>query len=389
MFVTGVRVQCGSRMHAPDQQWATARYRAVKADAVIVAVDTDIGLVGYGEASPYGHPRQIADWVSWLAPGIVGHDVDEPALVPGPTGSGGAFDRAIAGIDCALWDLRGQSAGQPICRLLAAEPDLSVPVYASTGVGYDWRQRPRDLVDDVLRCAAAGYRLAKVRLGTEWSWDSVSTERFLSLYDEVRSAVADDGFQLAVDANCRLSRDEGLALARGLDERGARWLEEPIARDDCAGYALINESVEMPIAGGECWSTVEQFRAFLDAGAYGIVQPDPGQCGITGVLRIGRLAHRFGVALIPHSWHNGLMIMASAHAVAALPNAPMVEQCMVQGPLQWGSVEGGSRVHRGVIDIGLRPGLGVRLIDRFVQRYPYLDGPYNVEFSRAPIDPGS
>jgi L-alanine-DL-glutamate epimerase-like enolase superfamily enzyme len=385
MIITDVKTRCGSRMHDLDQQWVTARYRTVKADAAIVTVQTDDGIIGYGEASPYGHPRQIADWVDWLAPALLGHDIDDQTMLPGTTGSGTAHDFAVGGIDCALWDARGKAAGKPTCQLLSATADRSVPVYASTGVGYDWRGRPRDLIDDVLKCAAAGYRLAKVRLGTEWSWDAVTLERFLSLYDEVRAAVADDRFGLAVDGNCRLDREDGLALAHALDERGAPWLEEPIAKADLEGYALINQSVQMPISGGETWSTVEQFRPFLEAGAYDIVQPDAGKCGITEVVRIGRLAARYGVSLIPHSWHNGLMAMANAHAVAALPNAPMVEECMAQGPLKWGIIEGGSRVRDGMIDVAARPGLGAALVDGFEERYPYVEGNYSVEVTRCPI----
>jgi len=260
MIITAVTTLCGSRMHGLDEQWVTARYRTIKADASIVVIETDEGVVGFGEASPYGHPRQIADWVDWLAPSLIGRDIDDPALLPGPTGSTTSYDFAIAGIDCALWDARGKAAGEPTCRLLSSATDDSVPVYASTGVSYDWRGRPHDLVDDVVRCAGAGYRLAKIRLGTEWSWDGVTVERFLSLYDEARAAVADDDFGLAVDANARLDRTDGLALARGLDERGAPWLEEPLPKDDLVGYAMINKAVAMPISGGETWSTVEQRR---------------------------------------------------------------------------------------------------------------------------------
>lgn len=381
MIITAVETLCGSRMHAPAEQWITDRYRCVKADITVVVVHTDTGITGYGEASPYGQPRLISDWVGWLSRSLVGVDVDDHAALPRPTGSGSTHDFAVAGVDCALWDIRGKAAGAPVSRLLAADPDDTVRVYASSGVGYDWRHDPHALVEDVARCAAAGYSLVKVRLGTNWSWDSVTPERFLGLIDEVRTEVG-TGVALAVDGNCRLDRDAALLLTRGLSDRGISWFEEPMAKNDVEGYALLNAAADIPISGGESWSTVEQFRPFLDSGAYGIVQPDAGKCGISEVLRIGRLAAQYGVELVPHSWHNGLMMLANSHAVAALPNAPLVEECFVQGPLKWDSLCGESPIHSGSVRIGDVVGLGAEPVADLTTRYPYLEGHYAIDVVR-------
>jgi L-alanine-DL-glutamate epimerase-like enolase superfamily enzyme len=378
--ITAVRLIAASRMHDLAEQWITDRYRSVKADAAVVIIETDDGVTGIGEACPYGQPLQIADWVRWFEPQLVGADLDDHASVPRPTGSASAYDYAVAGIDCAWWDARAKLAGVPVRALLSPASSPAVPVYASSGVRYDWRRRPEDLIDDVLACAAAGYPLVKIRLGTAWAWDAVTPERFLALFDHVRAETG-PGLALAVDANCRLNRTEALALARGLAERGAAWLEEPLPKEDLAGYAQLNAAVGIKISGGESWRTAEQFRAFLEAGCYDIVQPDAGVCGISEAARIGRLAESHGAELIPHSWHNGLMIMANAHLVASLPNSPMVEECMVQGPLKWDMVTGGTRVHGGCIGLD-GPGLGVALTPDLAGRFPYVEGHYSVEVYR-------
>lgn len=387
MKITGLRTLCASRLHDRHEQWITHVYRSIKADIAVVVVETDGGLTGIGEACSYGNPLQIADWVSWYAPFLVGREVDDLSVVPRPTGTAArpvapsAHDFAVAGIDCALWDLRGKAAGRPVRALLSPTSDDSVGVYASGGVRYDWRADPRTLVDDVRGYVEEGYDTVKVRLGTSWAWDAVTPDCFLRLLDDVRTEVG-DGIGIAVDANSRLTRDEAAALARGLSDRGVLWFEEPLAKDDIEGHVWLRGQSDMTISGGESLTTVEQFRPWLEAGAFDIVQPDAGVCGLTEVVRIGQLAQRHGVRLAPHSWHNGLMAMANAHAVAALPNANLLEECMVQGPLKWGVLRGGNPVVDGVLKLPDVPGLGVELIDDLESAYPYVEGHYSVEVFR-------
>jgi L-alanine-DL-glutamate epimerase-like enolase superfamily enzyme len=387
VIVTSIRVLCATRLHSREEQWITDIYRSVKADLAVVVIETDSGIVGVGEACSYGNPLQIADWVEWYAPSLIGTDVNDFSVVPQPNGTSldhavsSAHDFAVAGIDCALWDARAKAAAMPVSQLLNPEADKAVKVYASGGVRYDWRADPLTLVADVVSYIEQGYDTVKFRIGTAWRWDSVTPQKFLRLFDEVRREVG-DSVGLAVDANSRLTREEAALVAYGLQDRGALWLEEPLAKGDLEGYVELNSKLEMPISGGESFTTTEQFRPWLERGAFDIVQPDAGVCGISEVMRIGALAARTGVELIPHSWHNGLMLMANASCVAALPNSPMVEECMVQGPLRWGSVVGGTRVANGSVGVDRGFGFGVEVIEDLEERFPYIEGHYSVEVFR-------
>jgi L-alanine-DL-glutamate epimerase-like enolase superfamily enzyme len=388
MKITEVTTINGTRMHGPDTQWFTHTFRSVKADICVVQITTDSGLVGIGEACAYGNPVQIADWVSWLSRTLVGFDIEDPRIVPHPTGTSfarpieSAFDYAVAAIDCAIWDLRARAESLPVSRLLNPQADDSVQMYASGGVRYDWRSNePGQLVDDLVDYVSRGYSAVKFRLGTNWAWDGVTPERFLELFDLVRKELG-DGVGLAVDANSRLTREEAQAVAYGLDERGALFFEEPIAKKDIEGYVAITGSVSLPISGGETFTTLEQFRPWLERGAFNIAQPDAGVCGITELMSIGRMAENYGIDIVPHSWHNGLMAMANAHAVAALPNGLMVEESIAQGPLVWDSIKGGTRVHGGRIAVGNDVGLGVEVVDDLESIYPYVEGHYGVEVYR-------
>ena len=120
----------------------TARYRTIKADCAIVVITTDAGLTGIGgEAAAYGWPLKIKGWVDWLKPQLIGQDPTDWSVVPLPNGQSRGYDCAVAGIDCALWDLRGQIEGQRVSTLLKPDAPDKVRLYASSGCRYDWNDR--------------------------------------------------------------------------------------------------------------------------------------------------------------------------------------------------------------------------------------------------------
>jgi L-alanine-DL-glutamate epimerase-like enolase superfamily enzyme len=381
MRITKVETLLLSRMHEPERQWFTSRYRTVKADCPVVVIHTDEELTGIGEACAYGVPRYIAEWVQWLSPELVGQEPNNPAIVPHPNGRNWGHDCAVAGIDCALWDLKGQIAGKRVADLLTDKPLDRVRLYASSGCRYDWRIRPEQLIDEALDYIAQGYTAMKFRIGTEWSWDGVTVDRFLGLVRELHQTVA-GRMELMLDGNQRLTEAEALTIAKELDRLGFTWFEEPIPQTDLKGYARLNAAVDMPITGGEQYTTLEQFRPYLEKRAYGIVQPDAGWCGITETMRIAEMAHRYGIPLCPHSWHNGLMCVESAHLVAALPDPHVLELCMIQGPLQWGIFDQMPTIEAGHIVLPTTPGLGVRLAPDVQECFPYVEGHYAITVER-------
>jgi L-alanine-DL-glutamate epimerase-like enolase superfamily enzyme len=381
MKVTSVRAICLSRIHEPDRMWLTMNFRTIKADAALVVIKTDEGLIGIGEASPYGNPRLIADWVRRLEPILVGRDPRTPNLCPQPTGPQQPYDCAVAGIDCALWDLKGKIAGAPVARLLRSDALQEVPVYASGGCNYDWRDRPETMIEEVLGYRSLGYTSCKIRLGSWWAWDSVTPDRFLGLMRELCQEI-DGGVHMIVDGNQRLSLDQAIAVGRGLTDMGIIWFEEPIDRSDLDGYLELQRQLEVPLAAGEGFRTLEQFMPFIERRAYDIVQPDVSETGITHGMQIAALAEHHGLDVVPHNWHNGLMTMANSHFVAALPRPRIVELCMIQGPLQWGIISDPPRIEAGCLRLSDQPGFGVSIHDGVEELFPYVEGDYFVSVTR-------
>lgn len=381
MKITNVETLCLSRMHEPERQWMTSQYRTIKADCAIIIITTDEGIQGIGEACAYGWPLQIRRWVEWLKPELINRDPQDWSIVPHPNGRSRAYDCAVAGIDCALWDLRGQIADKPLAQLMRPGAPDRVRLYASSGCRYDWNDRPQQLIEEALSYVEQGYTACKVRIGTEWSWAGVTIDRFLGLMRELAQSVA-GRMELMLDGNQRLTESQALEIAKALDHLGFVWFEEPIHQDDVEGYTRLNAAVDMPITGGEQFTTLEQFRPYLEKRAYGIVQPDAGVCGITECMRIAEAAARYGIDLCPHSWHNGLMAMANGHLVAALPNPRVLELCMIQGPLQWAILADTPDIADGWLHLPGRPGLGVALADNLEARFPYIEGHYAITVER-------
>lgn len=393
MRITKLTTLCLSRMHEPENQWIVGGIRTIKADCAIIVIDTDDGITGIGEACAYGVPNLIKGWVDFLSPLLIGRDPLDPAIAPSPHFRSSSHDCAVAGIDCALWDIRGKAAGKTVSELLVesgAGPRTQPPInpvrlYASSGCRYDWGANPRQVIEEALGYIDQGYTAMKLRIGTEWTWDGVTVDRFLGLMRELAQAVKATGkrFDLAVDGNQRLTEAQAMPIAAELERLGFAWFEEPIPQADVDGYARIAASVEMPITGGEQFTTVDQFRAYFEKKAYDIVQPDMGWCGLSEGMRIARFAEQFGVRVMPHNWHNGLMTMANAHYVAALPRPYMCELCMIQGPLQWAIVKEKPEIRDGNLHLSSAPGLGVALADDLEARFPYVSGSWALPIQRT------
>jgi L-alanine-DL-glutamate epimerase-like enolase superfamily enzyme len=395
MRITNLTTLCLSRMHEPENQWFVAGIRTIKADCAIVVIETDAGITGIGEACAYGVPDLIKGWVDYLGPSLIGRDPLDPSTPPSPHYRSWSHDCAVAGIDCALWDIRGKAAGKTVSQLLVesgASPRKEAPInpvrlYASSGCRYDWGVNPRQVIEEALGYVAQGYTAMKLRIGTEWSWNGVTVDMFLGLMRELAQAVRATGktFDLAVDGNQRLTEAQAIPIAAELERLGFAWFEEPIPQADVDGYARIADSVDMPITGGEQFTTTDQFRTYFEKRAYDIVQPDMGWCGLSEGMRIARYAERFGVRVMPHNWHNGLLTMANAHFVAALSHPMLCELCMIQGPLQWAIVKDKPLIRDGDLFLPDQPGLGVEIEDELEAKFPYISGGWGLPVQRKDV----
>lgn len=380
MKITDVRTLSLSRKHEPELIWFSSEFRVFKADCPIVIIETDNGLQGISEPSTYGNPPALKERAEQLKYQLIGEDPEDPSLVPENTGDD-LSDIYHAGIELALWDLRGKIAGKRVADLildelpgLGRQPHERLRLYASAGVQYDWDDNPESVIDEVVGLADRGYTAYKMRLGTAWRWSGITVERFLELAQDVTDAVG-DRMELMLEGNARLDEGQALRIGRWLDEHGWTWFEEPLPKDQVDGYARLNKALNIPITGGESNTRLDDFEPFFEKGAYSIGQLDVGMCTLREALRIYNRGREYGIPVFAQNWHNGLLTVSNAHFLAALPEEHVLEQFVGQGPLQWDILKQ-SPLASGYFNLPAGAGWGVELADDLEEQFPWIPGPW-------------
>lgn len=235
----------------------------------------------------------------------------------------GIVRMAMSGFDTAGWDALARAAGQPLARLLGAEP-RPIPAYNSCGLGL---MDEAVLGDEAERLLQRGFRALKLRLGYPTLREDMAAVH--AVRRRVPGHVA-----VMVDYNQALSVEEALRRGRALDSEGLCWLEEPIRHDDYAGAARLARDLSTPVQIGENFSEATAMEAALDAGAADYVMPDLERIGgVTGWRRAAALAAERRVPMSSH-----LFPEVSAHLLAATPTCHWLEyvdwaDVLVQEPL--------------------------------------------------------
>jgi L-alanine-DL-glutamate epimerase-like enolase superfamily enzyme len=344
--------------------------------AVLVRVDTDDGLTGYGEAiARAGGEATRAAVVSLLGPAIVGRD---PAHIEGLYRlmisqlrrfghDGGIVVEAISGIDTALWDIAGKAAGRPIRDLLFGAGRQSVPVYASSVYLDDTDV----MIAETRRQVDAGYTTVKLKAGhaAQDGGKYADVEKLAA----IRAAVGPD-VALGVDANSAYDAADAVWVARRLEAMDACFFEEPVHPDDIEGYARVRAQSAIPLAGGETFFLLYGFNEYLRRGLLDVVQPDLARCGgITGARQVATLAQAHRVRFAPHTgFSGGISHLAALQTAAAVAELWLLEYMFIDNPLRDIFTGGYPKPEGGVIQVPDGPGLGLDLDLDLVDRYTVL-----------------
>jgi L-alanine-DL-glutamate epimerase-like enolase superfamily enzyme len=328
-------------------------------DMLLVRVDTDAGITGWGEA--FGHrifPATRAALDTLLGPLCVGRDPrqvlalnDDLQRALHGVGRSGPAVYALSGLDIALWDIAGKAAGLPLYRLLGGSSRTDLPAYASL-LRYGTAEAVARYTAQAL---GRGYRHVKLHEIT---------------VPEVKAArdVAGPDVAIMVDANCPWTVEQAIEMARRLAPLDVRWLEEPVwPPENLAGLAEVRTRGGVPTAAGENYGTVWEFRRACEAGAIAYAQPSVTKIGgVTELRRVMTVAEAFGVQVVPHSAYFGPGLLASIHCLAAMPAESLVERfyCdFAENPL-------GEAIdpRQGRIAVPQGPGLGVDPDPRLLQK---------------------
>jgi L-alanine-DL-glutamate epimerase-like enolase superfamily enzyme len=354
-------------------------------DAAILRIETDDGLVGWGEGkNAAGSAGEYAALVHLLntevTPQIIGKNAGDiisiwEALYNGVRAeqagrSGHAMPSlarrgltiaAISAVDIALWDILGKHLCQPVWQLLGGRKADRLPAYASGG----WA--PAESIGAQLQSYidVGGFRAVKMRVGSMDGLAHVSAERVRA----ARAALG-PGIEIAVDAHGTYSVAGAKRFAHMVRDCDLAWFEEPVSGDDKSGMAEVRAAISIPIAAGESESTRYDFRDLITSRAVDILQPYPACCGgITEGHRISALASSFNLRFAPHLWAGAPCFFAGLHLCAASPASFTVEFSCGANPMIHNLSQGPIAVRDGMIAIPESPGLGLQMDEAALHKY--------------------
>ena len=267
---------------------------------------------------------------------------------------------ALAGIDIALWDIRGKCAGMPVYRLLGGEKR---PIFTYATGGYYQLGAPDSVyAEELARFVAAGFRAVKLKTGG----GTVPEEA--KRVATVRDAIGRDTL-LMLDMNAPYDVDECIAFARAVEPLRIFWLEEPLHWYlQPADFGRLAAATPIPLAHGERELTRFTVRDFIASGAIRYVQFDSTRfAGFTEALRVAQLAEQHGVMIAPHT-----VPELHAHLVAAFPRCGFgVESHGDAGrdPVLFGLYRERAQVRASHVHLNDKPGFGIEIDWEFVRRY--------------------
>jgi D-galactarolactone cycloisomerase len=359
-----------------SQPFAYARAWYSTRTAMLVEIETDQGLTGWGEC--YGPARINAAVVENMRPLLLGQDPLRSEFLWHEIyarfrdhGQKGVIIQGLSGIDIALWDLKGKFFGQPIHRLMGGPVRTQVNAYA-TGLYRQETGKPEIyLAEEAAGYGRDGFRAVKLKVGFGIDEDVRTTRA-------VRQAIGAET-ALMVDANHAYDVVAAIELGRRIEELDICWFEEPVPPEDVAGHRAVRAALKIPIASGECEFTRFGFRELLATRAVDIVQPDTCSAGgLSECKKIADMAAAFGIRYAPHVWGTGVALAAALQLLAVLPAwtppslrpaEPMLEFDRTEHPLRQALLATPIEHKHGVVAVPEGPGLGIEIDREALQRF--------------------
>jgi galactonate dehydratase len=360
MKITDVRCHLMQAGPPPVTGWTATGTTALAGSRnwLFVTVHTDAGLVGTGEGS--GWPRVVATAVEDLRHLLIGEHAGHierlqqklrvAIMGHGQTGTVGMG--ALAAIDHALWDLKGQALGTPVADLLGGLVRERVPYYTHASS-----------VNTALAAVERGVRAVKVG----------GIAGIVERTHAIRAALAPE-IDMMVDLHGPpwLTAADAVAIGRELEPLGLLFLEDPVAPDNLDGWRRVRDKVSLPLAAGERLSGFAEMRPFIDERLIDVLQPDTGRFGgLTQMRKLAGMAEAHGLTIAPHSGSLGPVAeFAAVHLLAAIPNALMLERMEPDWAGRADTLTTRLEALDGYLTVPCGPGLGVQIDEAFVAAHP-------------------
>ena len=374
--------------------------------AAFILIETDTELTGLGETyAGYFVPEMVPAVVEFYAPILVGQSpLDVDVLCRRMFTAGKFWARVglgsivMSGIESALLDLKGKALGVPVYELLGGRCHETLHCYATGGVSPHARDQLEGKVEqylslgfDAVKLGAGSYRPGHPFLASRTPQEARDVEVSKVEFLAQRFGAS---FQLNLDAHMdNLGEADhiwNLATAQfvlqALESYPIGFFEEALPYTDMRAYAALRAATTIPVAGGECLTSLEEWRDWLEHRPFALAQLDASfMGGIMSFMKIARLCELQGVAIATHAWSATPGVAANLHAAFACRNTRIVEfaaynpnqpalNTHINAPLLTELWVEPPVLERGRLRLASTPGLGVRLPEGFLEKYPFQPG---------------
>jgi galactonate dehydratase len=343
---------------------------------LFLKIETDAGIVGWGEPVVEGRALTVEAAVKELADYLIGKD---PRLIEdhwtvmhrgGFYRGGPILMSAIAGIDQALWDIKGKALGVPVHELLGGKLRDTIKVYSWIG-----GDRPAEVAAGAREVVARGFLALKMN-GTEELQIVDSHDKIDAAVERVamvREAVGRD-IGIAVDFHGRVHRPMARALVKELEPYRLMFIEEPVLSENLEALKEIAALGSTPIALGERLYSRWDFKPVFEKGVVDIIQPDLSHAGgITECRKIAAMAEAYDVAVAPHCPLGPIALAACLQLDAVSYNCFIQEQSLgihyngANDLLDYAANKDVFRYEDGYVTIPGGPGLGIEIDEEYVR----------------------
>ncbi len=353
--------------------WARGRLQTTMV-LVVIEVETDAGITGIGAAHA-GAEAAIAI-ERFVAPYLIGEDPTRIVHLAEVLRDAEILGPPLYCMEIPLWDIVGKLAGLPVYKLWGGSNDRVTAYCATAEI-----RTPERRVEDVERMLEKGFRAVKLRFHSPDPRDDVK------VVEAIRAAVGDRiaimvdanqaGVEPGVSGHSLWGFHRALAVARELERLGVLWLEEPLPRHDYDGLARLRDKLDtLKLAGGEDNHGLHEFKLLIDRGCYDILQPDALLSeGIFALRMVAAMAEAAHLEFVPHTWGNGIGLLANLHLCAAVRDCPFVE--FPHDPPSGFTLESRDQMLRepltidaeGKVGVPDRPGFGFLLDEERIERF--------------------
>jgi len=298
---------------------------------MLLKIETDEGVVGWGEPVIEGRARSVETAVQEMEPYLIGQD---PARIndlwqtmyrAGFYRGGPITMSAIAGIDQALWDIKGKVMGKPVYELLGGLVRDRMKMYSWVG-----GDRPSDIIAQIAHLQKGGFNTFKMNATEELGMldTSAKIDEAVGRVAEIREAFG-SAIEFGLDFHGRVAAPMARVLLKELEPFRPLFVEEPVLAEQAEYYPRLAEMTSIPLAAGERMYSRFEFKHVFQAGGIAIVQPDLSHAGgITECVKIAAMAEAYDVTLAPHCPLGPVALASCLQVDFVSYNAVLQEQSM-------------------------------------------------------------